>query len=233
MIKAIFFDWFNTLALYHPPRQELHSQALGEYGIELSPDELFPGLLIADKNIYEARIESKAEERTPEELIKLGISYEETMLAEVGIKVPKETIVKVVKRVEQLFRKMTFILFDDVLPVLKVLKEKSLILGLLTSLAKDMKPICRELGLEPYIDFAITPNEAGADKPKPPIFLAALQRSGVNASEAIHVGDQYKFDVAGARGVGITPILIDRYDLYPEVNDCPRIGSLTELAQYL
>ncbi len=40
-------------------------------------------------------------------------------------------------------------------------------------------------------------------------------------------------DVIGARGVGITPILIDRYNLYPEVTDCPRIHSLTELADYL
>jgi len=73
----------------------------------------------------------------------------------------------------------------------------------------------------------------GADKPEPAIFLAALERAGVNAAEAVHVGDQYKLDVVGARGVGINPILIDRYDLYPEVSDCPRIRSLTELAQYL
>ncbi|MEK0338355.1 MAG: HAD-IA family hydrolase, partial [Nitrosopumilus sp.] len=75
--------------------------------------------------------------------------------------------------------------------------------------------------------------EVGTDKPEPPIFLAALQRAGVNASEAVHVGDQYKLDVIGARGVGITPVLIDRYDLYPEVSDCPRIHRLTELAEYL
>jgi len=61
----------------------------------------------------------------------------------------------------------------------------------------------------------------------------ALQRAGVDASEAIHVGDQYKIDVAGARGVGINPILIDRYDLYPEFSDCPRIRNLTELTKYL
>ncbi len=79
----------------------------------------------------------------------------------------------------------------------------------------------------------VTSEEAGADKPKPEIFLKALEKAGVDASEAVHVGDQYDLDVVGARGVGISPILIDRYDLYPEVDDCPRIRSLTELAQYL
>jgi putative hydrolase of the HAD superfamily len=96
-----------------------------------------------------------------------------------------------------------------------------------------MKPVCRELGLEPYINFIVTSGDVGVDKPKPPIFLAALERAGVNASEAVHVGDQYKLDIIGARGVGITPILIDRYDLYSEVSDCPRIHSLTELTGYL
>ena len=48
-----------------------------------------------------------------------------------------------------------------------------------------------------------------------------------------HVGDQYRIDVAGAVGVGIKPVLIDRYDIYPEVSDCPRIHNLTELARHL
>jgi len=96
-----------------------------------------------------------------------------------------------------------------------------------------MGPICRKLGLEPYLDFVVTSEEAGADKPNPPIFQAALRQARVDASEAIHVGDQYKIDVVGARGVGINPILIDRYDLYPELSDCPRIRNLTELAKYL
>ena len=96
-----------------------------------------------------------------------------------------------------------------------------------------MNPICRELGLEPYLDFVVTSGEVGADKPEPLIFLTALQRAGVDASQAVHVGDQYNLDVLGARGVGITPILIDRYDLSPQVSDCLRIHRLTELAERL
>jgi hypothetical protein len=29
------------------------------------------------------------------------------------------------------------------------------------------------------------------------------------------------------------PILVDRYDLFPEVSDCARIRSLAELVNYL
>jgi hypothetical protein len=116
------------------------------------------------------------------------------------------------KRVQLLSQGMRFVLFNDVLSTLKTLKEQNLTLGLLTNLDRDMKPLYSELGLEPYIDFFVTSGEVGVDKPKPPIFLMALQRAGVKAPEAIHVGDQYHADVLGARGAGIKPLLLDRHD---------------------
>ena len=62
---------------------------------------------------------------------------------------------------------------------------------------------------------------------------AALARAGTEASETVYVGDQYQIDVVGARRVGITPVLIDRDDISPQVSDCPRIRSLAELEQFL
>ncbi|MFC1941236.1 HAD family hydrolase [Chloroflexota bacterium] len=235
MVKAVFFDWFNTVAHYDPPREELQSQVLQEFGINVSPQKLFRGILIADRNIYEENAEFPLRERSPEEQAKIYTRYQETVLTEAGVDVSgePEMPLKTMKRMQQLSRGMRFVLFDDVLSTMKTLKERALILGLLTNLDKDMRPLSREVGLEPYIDFTVTSGEVGVDKPKPLIFLAALEKAGVNASEAVHVGDQYKLDILGARGVGITPILIDRYDSYPEVNDCPRIHSLTEVIQYL
>jgi len=233
VIKTIFFDWFNTLACYDPPREELHSRALKEFGIEVSPEEILPGLMLADKNWFEESARSKIEKRSLQEQAELRIHYEETVLAQVGIEASKETLGKVMERVQQLYQGMTFVLFDDVLPALKVLKQRNFVMGLLTNLAKKMDTICRELGLEPYLDVVVTSEEAGADKPSPLIFQMALQRAGVEASEAVHVGDQYKMDVLGARGVGISPILIDRYNLYPDIRDCPQIHNLHELSRYL
>jgi len=235
LIKAVFFDWFNTLAHYHPPREELQSQVLQEVGISVSPQEILPGLFIADRDFFEENAVFPVRKRSLEEQTKIYARYQRTVLTGARVNIPREeeTLLKIMQRMQQLAEGMSFVPFDDVLPTMKTLKEQKLILGLLTNLDKDMNPICRELGLKPYINFVVTSGELGVDKPEPPIFLAALQRAGVSASEAVHVGDQYKLDVAGARGVSITPILIDRYDLYPEVSDCPRIHSLTELAEYL
>ncbi len=233
MIKAIFFDWFYTLARLEPPRYQLYSQAFREFGIELSPEKVMRGILVADQYFFEENAKSPVVERSPEEQVKLYIYYPNAILTEAGVKAPEELPLKIMKRVREQFKEVTFALFDDVLPTLKELKQKNLALGLLTNLDSDMVSICRGLGIESYISFVVTAKEAGTDKPSPPIFLAALDKAGVNASESVHIGDQYKFDVIGARAVGINPILIDRYNMCPEVSDFPRIHSLTELTQYL
>jgi len=233
MIKAVFFDWFNTLARYEPPREELHSQVLREFGIEISPSKLMPGILSADKYFFGENALLPVEERNPEEKTKVYINYNNLILTEVGVKVTKELLLKILKKGQQLFERITFVLFDDVLPTLRMLKGRKLIQGLLTNASKNMISIQCKLGLEPYLDFVVTSEEAGADKPKPAIFLAALERAGVGASEAIHIGDQYDLDVVGARAIGITPILIDRYNFYSGVSDCPRIHTLSEVTEYL
>lgn len=233
MIKAVFFDWFNTLARFEPPRQELYIQAFRQFGIELSPKEVIRGILTADRYYFEENAKFPVEKRSPQEQLEVYVHYPKAILAEAGVKVPKELPLKIMQIVARQFKGVNFALFDDALSTLKTLKEKKLVLGLLTNLDKDMNTICGELGLEPYLDFVVTSGEVGADKPEPPIFMAALQRAGVPASEAVHVGDQYNLDVIGARGVGITPVLIDRHDVYPEVSDCHRIHRLTELAEYL
>ena len=233
MIKAIFFDWFNTLASYEPAREKLHSQALKEYGFEVSPDRVLPAVLEGDEYFFEENTNSPVAKRDPEEQAEILMRYQSIIVSKAGVKADRELVAKVMKKVGELFKGTRWILFDDALPILKELKQQNFIVGLLSNFDKDMKPIFRELSLEPYLDFAVTSKEVGADKPNPLIFQTALQRAGVDASEAIHVGDQYKIDVVGARGVGITPILIDRYNFRPEINDCPRIRSLSELSDYL
>jgi len=234
VIKAVFFDWFNTLAHYDPPREELQSQALRELGIiNVSLEKIRRGLLVADRDYFEENTLSPVRERSPEEQAKVYIRYQNTVLTEAGVNVPEELLLKTMSRLQERYREMTFVLVDDVLSTLKTLKKQKLTLGLLTNMQTEIGPIRENLGVEPYLDFTVTSAEAGADKPQSPIFRLALERAGVEPPEAAHVGDQYKLDVIGARGVGITPILIDRSNSYPEVNDCPRIHSLTELTGHL
>ena len=233
VIKAVFFDWFNTLAHFEPPRQELYSQAFRQFGIELSPKDVIRGILTADRHYFTENAKSPVRKRSPQEQIEVYLHYPKAILTEAGVKAPQEIPLKIIRIVIEQFKESTFTLFDDVLSTLEALKQQKLILGLLTNATKDTISVHHKLGLEPYLNFVVTSEEVGADKPKLPIFRTALDRAGVNASEATYIGDQYEIDVVGARGAGITPILIDRYDIHPDISDCPRIHSLTELAEFL
>jgi putative hydrolase of the HAD superfamily len=152
-------------------------------------------------------------------------------LEQAGLDISRDLALRIFTRARQLDRRL--VLFDDALPIIRTLRGRGIILGLVSNLSRALDGDCNELGLTPYIDFALTSSEIGAEKPHPPIFLVALERARVNASEAIHVGDQYYADVTGAKGVGINPLLLDRDGFWEGVNDCPRIRSLSETVNYL
>jgi putative hydrolase of the HAD superfamily len=233
VIKAVFFDWFNTLAYYYPPREELESQALKELGFNISAKTISPGLYLADKYFYEENARLSIRHRSREEQMKVYAEFQRIILKETAITPSDDLVSKLMTRMLQFNTIMKFVLFNDVEINLKNLKAKNLTIGLLTNLQSEVDSVCRELGIAGNLDFTVTSGEVGADKPNPPIFLKALELAHTKASETIHVGDQYQNDVLGARGVGISPILLDRANYYAEITDCQRIRSLTEIQNFL
>ena len=233
MTKAVFFDWFNTLTTYYPPREGAYALACHDLGFEVTTDELARGLLLADQFYSDENARSPVKKREPKEMIAVYVRYGQVALRGAGLPSSEETVLRVMEKVRGAFSSPRFALYDDVLPALGVLKSRGLVMGLISNIDQDIKPICSELGLDAYIAQVVTSKDVTSEKPHPPIFLAALNGAGVKAAESVYVGDQYSCDVVGARGVGMKPVLVDRYDLFPEVNDCPRIKSLAELVNHL
>jgi putative hydrolase of the HAD superfamily len=232
VIKAVFFDWFDTVARYEPSREELYQGGFKEFGLELSLKDIHRGIMAGDRQFVSSGAWSIVRGRRFDEVPELFGAYPAAMLEEAQLVLPLEAQLQLVKKVLGQF-KPAWKLFDDVLPVLPFLKNKDLKLGVITNAEKGIELIAQKLGLGAFLDFMITSDQVGSEKPAAPIFVAALERAGVKADEAVHVGDQYKVDVIGARGVGINPILLDRYETATAVTDCPRICSLNQLAQYL
>ena len=82
------------------------------------------------------------------------------------------------------------------------------------------------------MDAILDSSVVGVAKPDPRIFEIALERLGVTADRAIHVGDTPAADVVGARAAGIMPVLIDPYDDHPDAA-VMRVPSLAALAAIL
>jgi putative hydrolase of the HAD superfamily len=231
--KAVFFDWFNTLTTYHPPREDAYILACRDLGLEVTTGQLSRGLLLADQFYSDENARSPIKKREPKEMIAVYVRYGQVALRGAGLPDGEETVLRVMEKVRGAFNSPRFALYDDVLPALGVLKSCGVVMGLISNIDQDIKPVCSELGLDTYITHVITSNDVRSEKPHPLIFLAALDSAGVEAEESVYVGDQYSCDVVGARGVGMRPVLVDRYDLFPEIADCARIRSLAELVDNL
>jgi putative hydrolase of the HAD superfamily len=65
------------------------------------------------------------------------------------------------------------------------------------------------------VEVIVDSGRVGVAKPDPRIFNIALEALGINASEAVYVGDTARADVDGAVRAGLHPIHLDPY------GDCP------------
>ena len=231
MIKAVFFDLYHTLVRYDPPREELQARALKEFGIEVSPEVFQRPLAIADEFIYQELVRSSLTKRPKEEQMAVWVQYERILLKEAGIKADDKLILGLLGNMLKL--DYNLVLYDDVMLTLTDLKNRNLILGLISNVDSDITPLLDKLGVKPLLQVVVTSQDADANKPQPEIFRKALRQAGMQASEAIYVGDQYQVDVVGAGKAGMKGVLLDRSDYFKETTDCPRIRSLTQLVEHL
>ena len=232
MIKAVFFDMYNTLICYDPPREDSQSEALNKYGVDLKPETLTLPIIAADEYFYEENAHLPIAKRSDEEKIKLWSQYEIIMLKEAGITPTKELIGAMLGEMKNF--KYDMVLYDDVIPALTKIKDKGFITGLISNVDKDITAMLKKLRLESLLEVVVTSQEVGVTKPHPKIFEAAIKKSGINAKEAIYIGDQYKIDVLGANNVGMSGVLLDRVDYYK--NDGikePRVRDLHQLVELL
>jgi FMN hydrolase / 5-amino-6-(5-phospho-D-ribitylamino)uracil phosphatase len=122
-------------------------------------------------------------------------------------------------------------LYDDVLPALRWLSGRYRLFAVSNGNA-DLGAI----GLAHYFERSLAARDAGALKPDPRIFELLLGAAGVEASRALHVGDDPEADVEGARRAGIRPVWLNRHgSRWPRDSSPPEhaIASLAELVALL
>jgi putative hydrolase of the HAD superfamily len=129
--------------------------------------------------------------------------------------------------------------FSDVVPVLDALQGLGVTMGLISNWDATLVPVMQGLGLAHYFETMISSADVGMRKPERCIFELALERLGVPASEAAHVGDHAYADAQGALGAGMHAVLLRREGPqagWSDTNDLagvPVIATLAELPTVL
>ena len=130
-------------------------------------------------------------------------------------------------------------LYDDALDVLEALRQQTYKIGLITN---SMMPMwmrdieLRAYGILDYFDVRLTSGDVGYMKPHPIIYERALALLGIQAAQAVFVGDRPANDIAGANAVGLISVLMSSpsLELRPEKGEPDfTITSLSELLPLL
>ena len=100
-------------------------------------------------------------------------------------------------------------LYPEALPVVQVCRQAGYHVGLISDYDEyPLREILIKTGLLSELDSITSSEEVQAYKPDPKIFQAALNKAGMDAQQAIYVGDRWERDVAGAKKMGMTAILV-------------------------
>jgi putative hydrolase of the HAD superfamily len=88
------------------------------------------------------------------------------------------------------------------------LRARGIRLGLVSNCTEEVALVWGESPFAELFDAAVFSATAGCMKPDPRIYERVLADLGVPAAEALFVGDGANDELAGARRVGMTPVLV-------------------------
>ena len=190
--KAVFLDALGTLVELEPPWIGLRAR-IGD-GI---PEERLVAAVKAEMAYYKQHSDEGRDEAS---LRDLRARCAEVLSERLGQEVSAETLVDSIR----------FQPYPDAAPALDGLRDRGLTLVCVSNWDVSLPRVLERCGLADRLDAVVTSAEAGARKPEPGIFAAALSEADCRPAEALHVGDTPEEDLAGARAAGIRCLLIDR-----------------------
>ncbi|MGE0517790.1 MAG: HAD family hydrolase [Candidatus Binatia bacterium] len=125
------------------------------------------------------------------------------------------------RRLQRELHRRDFQLREGVLATLAALRGRGLHVGMVSNIDQDqLLHLIDAAGLAPHFDAVLSSETAGACKPDPAIFAAALCRASCRADEVLFVGDTLAQDIAGANRAGMRSALLwHRDDRPPPAGD--------------
>ena len=127
---------------------------------------------------------------------------------------------------------------EGVLETLRKLRERGFRLGMISVCSEEVAELWEETPFAGLFDSTVFSCSVGLRKPDPAIYRLALDELGVEANEALFVGDGANDELAGAERVGIRAVLILRpgqdEPYWEEAHGWqPRITSIPEVLELL
>ena len=216
MIRAVIFDMFETLITHHEAPLYFGEQIAADAGIPL---DAFLSLWRPTER--DRSIGKRSFEETVTRILLAHQRYSPELLS---------AIVK--KRLAA--KKACFEhLHPQILPMLSALKDRGILIGLISNCySEEVLPI-RESVLFPRFDACCLSYELGVQKPDEAIYRRCVDALGVEPRECLYVGDGGSCELEAARAFGMRALQATWYFKNGRVPHSPRKGDFIKLEQPL
>jgi putative hydrolase of the HAD superfamily len=202
--KAIFFDFGDTLASTNPPYLIRLALSFRECGYDVSDDDFESAYLKTDYEIHKKYLErgtiSPLEYREwffPKLCKHLSLEGESATI--------RERIRTAMRWID--YTRSTL---PGAVELIQLLKDRGLILGVISNNDGTTREKCEEVGIKDYFDIIADSTNLGFVKPDSRIFQFVLDKLNISSSDALHIGDLYGSDVLGGRNAGLDVIWLNK-----------------------
>ena len=220
MIKAVLFDFDETL--------QDRTAAFEKY-MDLFLDEFYPDISLQEKN------------RRKEDMVSTGnggyVDREEWYQSLIDKWHWSDAQSKTVlaNHYDNRFGDCC-VIFKNTVPLLKELKERGLIVGIITngpSYLQNHK--LDQSGLRKYCDITVVSGDVGVHKPDPALFKYTADKLGLKTEECVYVGDHPINDIQGALDSGMNAIRMN-WGWFKDKDlrkDIPVITDIIDVLKYI
>ena len=188
-MRAVIFDMFETLITLYESPIYFGSEIAKDVGI---PVEEFLSMWQPTK--YDRSVGKMKFEDVMENILRNYRCYSENLIEHV-----KQ---KWIDSKKEAFRH----LHSEIIPMLTELKNKKILIGLISNTFYEEEIVIRESVLFPYFDAIFLSSEQGVCKPNEEIFNRCMKFLSVNAEECIYVGDGGSCELEAAQKLGMKAI---------------------------
>jgi FMN phosphatase YigB (HAD superfamily) len=203
--RAILLDAFGTLVTLDAPAPRLRALLAERLGVTVSAAAA-ERALAAEVEYYRAHMHEGVD---LERVASLHARCAEVLRAALPARAPI-TQAPAALITELLLASLSFRPFAEVPAVLAQLRGAGLRLVVASNWDATLDSVLDRVGLLHAVDGVVNSAGAGFAKPDPRLLASALLLAGVEAGQAVHVGDSFREDVGAALGAGVRPVLLSR-----------------------
>lgn len=202
MVRAVIFDWYGTLAEWEHVSRSTYEAVLASFGYGADEEVV---------DAYHVRwdgVDHRAHSTDPAAYAAWTRGRLRGLVGDCGV--PGAEVERVVDAIVEAESTGSMRPFPDAIPTLRTLRELGIAVGVCSNWGWDLETYLAATGVAPFLDAAVTSAKVGFRKPHPGIYALALSSIGVEAADAVFVGDSWGPDVVGPTTAGMSAVHVVR-----------------------